>query len=256
MPELARETGFSRFHLARLFKEVTHESLEGFIRRIRLERSAFMILHSTESIEQIATECGYFSSESFTRAFKGMYGVPPSRLKEERKEWKLFSPTNLHWNEHWGSHDPDALPGKVEMFSQPRPAMRVAVWRWVGNYSRLYEGWQQLENLVGEVPRKKKFITCYCDNMWTHPTQTTMRADIGWFIEGNENIPSEMRAITLPKGSYQVSTRYIKRTERNDAWSYVSIKSDAAEYSLDEYPSWPLPFEKVMTRIVYGPVHR
>src|SRR6476646_8814202 len=70
VPDLARETGFSRFHLTRLFKEVTNEPLEGFIRRIRLERAAFMILHSARSIEEIAGECGYYSSEAFSRAFK------------------------------------------------------------------------------------------------------------------------------------------------------------------------------------------
>ena len=213
-----------------------------------------MILHSMQSIEEIASECGYYSSEAFTRAFKGMYGLPPSRFKDERMDWKSYSPTNLHWNEHWGSHDPDALPGRIDMCSQSRPAMRVAVWRWVGNYSRLYEGWQQLENLLGEVPRKERFMTSYCDNMWTHPTQTTMRADIGWLIEGNERVHPEMRIVTLPQGMYEVSAHYVKRTERNDAWSYVSIKSDTAEFSFDEYPSWPLPFEKVLTRIVYGPV--
>src|SRR5262245_59043549 len=111
VPELAQEMGFSRFHLARLFHEVTRETLEGFVRRIRLERAAFLLLNSNANIDQVATDCGYRNAEAFSRAFKGAFGVPPSRFRAEQNSWKLPSPSDLHWNEHWGSNDPAALPG-------------------------------------------------------------------------------------------------------------------------------------------------
>jgi AraC family transcriptional regulator len=103
VPNLAHQTGFSRFHLARLFREVTDETLEGFVRRIRLERAGFLLLSTEQTVEEVAAECGYANAESFCRAFKSAFGSPPTRFRQEGGTWRLHSPTGLHWNVHWGS---------------------------------------------------------------------------------------------------------------------------------------------------------
>lgn len=253
VPNLADYVGFSRYHLARLFREVTQETLEGFVRRIRLERAAFLLLHSEASIEQVGADCGYKNSEAFSRAFKAAYGNPPTKFRQGTDSWKLHSPTGLHWNEHWGSEHPEALPGRVDIQMVFRPRMDAAVWDWMGTYSRIADGWEELLHLVDEqVPSDRTFITLYHDNMWTHPTITSMRADLGWMLEPGDPIPAGMRKLSIPEGKYEVTTRFLLRTERNDAWSYVGARS-RLRWSFDEYPAWPLPFDKVLTRIVRGP---
>jgi AraC family transcriptional regulator len=254
VPDLAQETGFSRFHLARLFREVTQESLEGFVRRIRLERAGFLLLNSRFSVDAVASEAGYKNPEAFARAFKSAYGVPPSRFRTGNASWKLQSPTGLHWNEHWGSHNPEELPGRVDLQYVFRPEMELAVWSWSGNYSRIADGWDQLSKRLGATPDRGLFVTIYLDNMWTHPTNRTMRADLGWSLHPGELIPKGMRKLTLPDGMYEMTTRILERHERNDAWSYVSTRDLPGVTTFDEYPEWPLPFERVQTRIVRGPI--
>lgn len=253
VPDLAALAGFSRFHLVRLFREVTGETLEAFIRRIRMERSAFGLLHTDSTVAEIASSGGYKSPEAFARAFGLAHGVSPRLFRRDGKRgWKLPSPVDLHWNEHWGSEDFDALPGRVACTMQFRPRREAAVWRWIGNYGRLSDGWSALQSKLGSPLDGKTFITLYHDNMWTHPTSATMRADLGWYLEPGEFAPEGMKRKVVPAGMYVVTERFLERCERNDAWSYVGAKWPDHGLSFDEYPAWPLPFEDVRTRIVLG----
>lgn len=251
VPELAERAGFSRFHLARLFQEVTQERLEGFLRRIRLERAAYMLQTSPMSVQEVALAGGYESPEAFSRAFRAMFGLSPSQFRADpSRPWKLPSPTDLHWNEHWGTGREDQLAERFPFKTEFRPALQAAVWRWTGNYSKLADGWSELEAIV-ERPASAVFITLYHDNMWTHPKTTTMRADLGWLITASKPTPAGMRRIDIPAGMYAVSN-LLKRTDRNDAWSSVGARWPRNKLSMDEYPTWPLPFEQVKTRIVVG----
>lgn len=249
VPDLADRAGFSRFHLARLFQEVTQETLEGFLRRIRLERAAYLLRTTSASVREVAEAAGYDSPEAFSRAFHSAFRISPSKFRRDLvADWKLPSPTDLHWNEHWGGEE-TSLKERFPFKTEFRSPVQLAVWRWNGNYSRLSEGWEQLAATV-PVPKARAYLTLYHDNMWTHPKTTTMRADLGWALEPHAPIPAPMRPVTLPAGMYTVSKGLIPRTDRNDAWSYACAQWPQTKLALDEYPEWPLPFERVRTRIV------
>ena len=46
--------------------------------------SAFELLHSDKTILMIALESGFSNPESYTRAFKKIFGMTPSRFRIER----------------------------------------------------------------------------------------------------------------------------------------------------------------------------
>lgn len=76
---LADIAGFSAYHFHRIFRTVQGETLNQFIKRLRLERSLWMLSHKQpQSLTQIALACGFSSSSDFSRCFKERYGVPPS----------------------------------------------------------------------------------------------------------------------------------------------------------------------------------
>lgn len=256
VPELATAAGFSRFHLARLFHHTTEETLEQFLRRIRLERSAYMLLNSNQSILEISVDSGYQSPEAFSRAFRQSHGCLPTIFRKKMTEWKLPSPVDLHWNADWvvsGGGKSLCAESIVSM-----PTRYACVWRAVRNYSRLDESWVRFaEEYAGQIPGNATFVTVYLDNMWTHPVTNTMRAELGWLCQAGLAPPKGMRRITIPGGCYAVS-RFVERKDRNDAWSYMSGKYsvDRRERShhpsYDEYAAWPLPFDQVRTRIIAG----
>ncbi|MCP4640771.1 MAG: AraC family transcriptional regulator, partial [bacterium] len=65
------------FH--RIFKAMVGETLNQFIRRVRLEKAANLLLtNPRDSITEIALSCGFSSSAAFARDFKGAFGMSAS----------------------------------------------------------------------------------------------------------------------------------------------------------------------------------
>ncbi len=69
---------FSPFHFHRIFKVITSETLNVYVTRRRIEKSAADLLHKSISVTEIATKYGFNDNSSYTRAFKKYYGVSPS----------------------------------------------------------------------------------------------------------------------------------------------------------------------------------
>jgi len=93
---VARAACFSPFHFHRIFRLLVGESLNDFVKRVRLERALTQMSRKRRaSLTDIAFACGFGSSTDFSRCFKERYGVPPSRFDvdsfrlKQREEWEL-----------------------------------------------------------------------------------------------------------------------------------------------------------------------
>lgn len=81
--ELAEHVSTSAFHFNRIFKHVMDEHLHGYIRRVRLESAANLLLFNpSSSITEIAQSCGFASPATFTHAFKERFLVTPTQWRE------------------------------------------------------------------------------------------------------------------------------------------------------------------------------
>ncbi|MEI3219625.1 MAG: AraC family transcriptional regulator [Lachnoclostridium sp.] len=68
--DVAKHCGYSKYHLMRMFKEDTDEALYQFMKRVRLERSAWRLkVEKDKSVAEIGIDYGY-SSSNFATAFK------------------------------------------------------------------------------------------------------------------------------------------------------------------------------------------
>ena len=79
--ELAATVDRSPSHFARRFMAVTGESPRRHLERLRLERSARLLVTRDATVLEIALDCGYASHETFTRAFVRRFGLTPSRWR-------------------------------------------------------------------------------------------------------------------------------------------------------------------------------
>lgn len=77
----AEKIGYSKFYLTRQFKKETGLTIGEYIRKRRLAVSAFLLLHSDQTIIDISLECQFQSQEAFTRAFKELYNMPPGKYR-------------------------------------------------------------------------------------------------------------------------------------------------------------------------------
>lgn len=78
-------TGYSKYHLLRVFKQETGKSIGEYIRIRRLAMAAKLLLHSEKSIITIAFLFHFQSQEAFTRAFKEVYNLPPGKYRKMMK---------------------------------------------------------------------------------------------------------------------------------------------------------------------------
>jgi transcriptional regulator GlxA family with amidase domain len=81
---MARSACFSRRQFHRLMVEVLGETPGAHGRRLRLDRGAWLLLTSENTILDIALKTGFESHETFTRAFRARFGEAPSTFRRER----------------------------------------------------------------------------------------------------------------------------------------------------------------------------
>ncbi|MDU4993493.1 MAG: helix-turn-helix domain-containing protein [Klebsiella quasipneumoniae] len=79
---LAKKSGYSKWHLQRLFYKYTGIKIGGFIRYMKLSKAANLLLRSEEPIIKLALRHGYESQQSFTRSFTRKYGVSPYKYRK------------------------------------------------------------------------------------------------------------------------------------------------------------------------------
>jgi AraC family transcriptional regulator len=87
LAEVAREVGFSRFHLLRVFREETGETPHRYLIRRRMERACAELRGGGKPVTEIAAACGYRSTSQFSRAFHREVGVSSSAYRAGHRTW-------------------------------------------------------------------------------------------------------------------------------------------------------------------------
>jgi AraC family transcriptional regulator len=82
LKELARVACLSEFHFHRIFGAVSGETLNNFTNRLRLEKAARLLRYSDQSVTDIALDCGFSSSATFSRAFRSGYETSPTQFRK------------------------------------------------------------------------------------------------------------------------------------------------------------------------------
>lgn len=71
----------SRRGMEMKFKRLLGRTIEGEIRRCRLEASREMLLNTNRSIAEVAESCGFCNTPHFSRMFKETYGLTPGEYR-------------------------------------------------------------------------------------------------------------------------------------------------------------------------------
>ncbi len=82
--ELSRLMGLSLPHLRTMFAETTGISLVRYITQRKVCNAAFDILHTEQSVTDIAAAYGFACCDTFTRAVKRVAGMTPAYLRRAR----------------------------------------------------------------------------------------------------------------------------------------------------------------------------
>lgn len=76
--ELAARASMSVWYFIRAFRALYGETPQAASARMRLQRSARLVLDRRLAISEVGAACGFENNCSFSRAFRTQFGVPPS----------------------------------------------------------------------------------------------------------------------------------------------------------------------------------
>lgn len=82
LDDLANIATVSKFHMCRVFKEITLITINQYIIQVRLERAKELLIEDSMSISDIAESCGFANVSYFTKTYKKHYGHSPSQSKK------------------------------------------------------------------------------------------------------------------------------------------------------------------------------
>jgi AraC-like DNA-binding protein len=132
--DLSRAAGYSPWHCARIFAEITGKTPFAYIRALRLSRAALLLRDGREKVSDVAFDFVFDSHEGFTRAFTRAFGVPPKTYSNETPPIALFMPNDARSVYLWkfgGENEMTKKEKKDTVFVQvvERPGRRAVVKR-------------------------------------------------------------------------------------------------------------------------------
>lgn len=85
LSDLAKSVFLFEYHFRRIFSAYSKETIHQFIYRIKLERSAMVLVTNPKlSITDIAYQYGFSESSSYCRAFKKHFHCSPLQFRSAR----------------------------------------------------------------------------------------------------------------------------------------------------------------------------
>lgn len=78
LDDVAAKAGYSKWHLQRMFKEVTGQAIGSYIRKRRMTKAAVALRLTSRAILEIALQYHFDSQQTFTRAFKKQFQQTPA----------------------------------------------------------------------------------------------------------------------------------------------------------------------------------
>ncbi|MFC2078627.1 GyrI-like domain-containing protein [Candidatus Bipolaricaulota bacterium] len=223
---LARVASFSPYHFHRVFKAVVGETVNMFIRRVRLQMAASQLSSNPKkSITRIATDCGFSSPSSFARDFRRTFGMSASQFRAGGQDSiakfrEALSQTGV---EFLGDSDPrnDRTPMEFSVEVKTMPEFHVAYIRHVGRYNKIGEAFERLMRWAG--PRgllcfpETSIFGIYYDSPEVTPV-SQLRSDACVTVPVGTAVDGEVGTMTIPGGQFAVAHVEIDPTQYGEAW--------------------------------------
>ena len=90
LEDLSRAAHYSKYHIVRIFKELTGRTPFEEIRALRLTKAAARLRDDKGKVIDAALDSGFDSSEGFTRAFARQFGITPQKYSRETPAVNYF----------------------------------------------------------------------------------------------------------------------------------------------------------------------
>ncbi|MFP4059004.1 MAG: AraC family transcriptional regulator [Bacteroidota bacterium] len=249
---LAGVANFSPFHFHRLFSAFTGETLNGFVKRIRIEKAASLLLHDKQQpISEVAWYCGYNNVSVFCRNFRDRFSMSAQEFRESNDyaNSKIRQPESKNSKIKTSSIDyvcnvetikKGGFIMKNNIQIKEMPSLKLVYTRHVGSFHLIGQAYGKLMQWAG--PRgllsnpDVKTVTVYHDN----PAVTDidkLRQSACITVESDVKTEGEFGNMSLPGGKHVVGSFEISPMEFEEAWNSVCVwLSESGYQPADGYP--------------------
>lgn len=264
LDDLTQISGFSKYHFHRIFKSIIGQPLSHYINRIKLEKSAFLLIHRKDmNITDIAYHIGFTDSAVYSRAFKNYYHISPASYRNNYskncKEPFKISQYNESVPKIQSENSVHPIDCNIEIIELNN--VKVIYVRYIGRYEKLGYAYPSLIKLLFDYAAlseinilHSKLLAIYHDNPEFTPkdqlrTSICLTVPRDKSIQGNENIGIMM----LPSCKYAVGHFHILQNQYSDAWDYMYKEwlTNSKYFPCDSYP-----FEVYLNNAEDDPLHK
>ena len=86
LEQIAAQLNYSPFHLCRLFRKHTGQSIHQYLTQLRLRTSLEYVTQANTDLTSLALQLGFASHSHFTESFRKTFGTPPSELRNVSRQ--------------------------------------------------------------------------------------------------------------------------------------------------------------------------
>jgi len=220
---------YSPYHFHRIFKTVTGQTLNSYITRKRIEKTASVLMRNKEvTIAELSLQYSFKSNSSFTRAFKNFYGISPTTFrahcknkyskiskaesKNGQKKVVIESEICNMENQH------TTIIVNAEVIEMP--ALQLAYLSHLGDGDRtpVFEKLIRWSKSKGLATNEPELLTIYHDSFKiTSPDK--VRTSAGMILNQPVKADGDVSLTTIEKGKFAVGHFTINRSEFGTIWS-------------------------------------
>ena len=86
---VAAYTGYSPYHLHKMFTAICGLPLHAYVRRRQVSKGALLLVQSDLRIAEIASACGYLSQRAIHKAFLQLHRTTPAAFRKKKNAYVL-----------------------------------------------------------------------------------------------------------------------------------------------------------------------
>ena len=236
LDDLGRAAGYSQYHAARIFKELTGKTPFETIRAVRLTQAAQTLQGSKNKVVDVALDNGFDSHDGFTRAFMRQFGVTPQEYRHELPPVNWFIPHSIEayytLKEGTAPMEKEKVSKIVTVSVVERPARKIIFLRIptaTDYFSACEEVGCDWEGFYNSIP--EKFDTAAGGHLPQQLIKPGARSDV-FLVEVplsyNKPLPEGYEIAELPPCTY-LYFNGMRFDDQNDFPTAIGILNEAME---------------------------
>lgn len=262
LDKIAQIACFSPFHFHRIFSTLTHETINSFIQRLRIEKAAQQLkIDENATISEIAYNCGFGSAAHFSRTFRKYFGLTAKEYRETEKA--IFAKDGFYFSKNGqltrkiNQMSPDfkeqlcsdhfnqfnhsnffIMDTKIEI--KEMPEINVVYCRHTGQFNQIGKAYEKLMKWAGprgllNFPNTKTMTVYHDDPAITAIEHVRQSACIT--VDHEVKVDGEIGKMKLAGGKYAVGHFEIDEKGFEKAWNTMCLWFTESGYQpRDGYP--------------------